>query len=155
MHSHSGSANYKPEAYMQHFSQKQFFRIFSANHRNQLELNLQVLASSASKSKTLSNFSSNAEKLRKLAPQTIKMSFPALMIIIRSSGLQILFPFFLHTLKFKFTFQVNMKSSDNVRCIRKYQKKDGSITYHSEVRRKNAKGSTFPTTKRVNILCPI
>jgi integrase len=31
-----------------------------------------------------------------------------------------------------------MKSSDNIRCIRKYQKKDGSITYHAEVRRKNA-----------------
>jgi integrase len=32
-----------------------------------------------------------------------------------------------------------MKSSDNIRCIRKYQKKDGSISYHTEVRRKNAK----------------
>ncbi len=32
-----------------------------------------------------------------------------------------------------------MKGSDNIRCIRKYQKKDGSITYHAEVRRKNAK----------------
>jgi integrase len=32
-----------------------------------------------------------------------------------------------------------MKSSDNIRCIRKYQKKDGSITFHAEVRRKNAK----------------
>jgi integrase len=32
-----------------------------------------------------------------------------------------------------------MKSSDNIRCIRKYQKKDGSISYHAEVRRKNAK----------------
>jgi hypothetical protein len=32
-----------------------------------------------------------------------------------------------------------MKSSDNIRCIRKYEKKDGSITYHAEVRRKNAK----------------
>ncbi|HEY4831534.1 MAG TPA: site-specific integrase [Waddliaceae bacterium] len=40
-----------------------------------------------------------------------------------------------------------MKSSDNVRCIRKYQKKDGSITYHAEVRRKNAKPlrESFPT----------
>ena len=32
-----------------------------------------------------------------------------------------------------------MKSSDNIRCIRKYQKKDGSIRFHAEVRRKNAK----------------
>jgi integrase len=32
-----------------------------------------------------------------------------------------------------------MKSSDNIRCIREYQKKDGSISYHAEVRRKNAK----------------
>ncbi len=32
-----------------------------------------------------------------------------------------------------------MKSSDNIRCIRKYQKKDGSFTYHAEVRRKRAK----------------
>ena len=32
-----------------------------------------------------------------------------------------------------------MKSSDNIRCIRKYTKKDGSISYHAEVRRKNAK----------------
>ena len=32
-----------------------------------------------------------------------------------------------------------MKNSDNIRCIRKYQKKDGSISYHTEVRRKNAK----------------
>ncbi len=32
-----------------------------------------------------------------------------------------------------------MKSSDNIRCIRKYEKKDGTITYHAEVRRKNAK----------------
>ena len=32
-----------------------------------------------------------------------------------------------------------MKSSDNRRCIREYRKKDGSVTYHAEVRRKNAK----------------
>ena len=32
-----------------------------------------------------------------------------------------------------------MKSSDNIRCIRKYSKKDGSSSYHAEVRRKNAK----------------
>jgi integrase len=32
-----------------------------------------------------------------------------------------------------------MKSSDNIRCIRKYEKKDGSISFHAEVRRKNAK----------------
>ena len=32
-----------------------------------------------------------------------------------------------------------MKSSDNIRCIRKYMKKDGTISYHAEVRRKNAK----------------
>ena len=32
-----------------------------------------------------------------------------------------------------------MKSSDNIRCIRKYQKKDGSSTYHAEVRRKRTK----------------
>jgi hypothetical protein len=32
-----------------------------------------------------------------------------------------------------------MKSYDNIRCIRKYEKKDGSITLHAEVRRKNAK----------------
>lgn len=32
-----------------------------------------------------------------------------------------------------------MKRSDNNRCIRKYQKKDGSITYHAEIRRKHAK----------------
>lgn len=40
-----------------------------------------------------------------------------------------------------------MKSSDNIRCIRKYQRKDGSITYHAEVRRKNAKPlrESFPT----------
>lgn len=31
-----------------------------------------------------------------------------------------------------------MKSSDNIRCIRKYPKKDGSFSYHAEVRRKNA-----------------
>lgn len=40
-----------------------------------------------------------------------------------------------------------MKSSDNIRCIRKYQKKDGTFTYHAEVRRKNAKPlrESFPT----------
>lgn len=40
-----------------------------------------------------------------------------------------------------------MKSSDNIRCIRKYPKKDGSISYHAEVRRKNAKPlrQSFPT----------
>jgi len=32
-----------------------------------------------------------------------------------------------------------MKSSDNIRCIRKYDKKDGSTSFHAEVRRKNAK----------------
>jgi len=32
-----------------------------------------------------------------------------------------------------------MKSSGNIRCIRKYEKKDGSISFHAEVRRKNAK----------------
>jgi hypothetical protein len=32
-----------------------------------------------------------------------------------------------------------MTSSDNIRCIRKYEKKDGTTTYHAEVRRKNAK----------------
>lgn len=32
-----------------------------------------------------------------------------------------------------------MKSSDNSRCIRKYQKKDGTFSYHVEIRRKNAK----------------
>ena len=32
-----------------------------------------------------------------------------------------------------------MASSDNIRCIRKYQKKDGSYSYHAEVRRKRAK----------------
>lgn len=32
-----------------------------------------------------------------------------------------------------------MKNSDNIRCIRKYTKKDGSISFHGEVRRKNAK----------------
>jgi hypothetical protein len=31
------------------------------------------------------------------------------------------------------------KSSDNPRCIRKYPKKDGSFSFHSEVRRKGAK----------------
>lgn len=40
-----------------------------------------------------------------------------------------------------------MKSSDNIRCIRKYEKKDGTVTYHAEVRRKNAKPlrESFPT----------
>jgi len=32
-----------------------------------------------------------------------------------------------------------MKSSDSNRCIRKYVKKDGTVTFHAEVRRKNAK----------------
>lgn len=32
-----------------------------------------------------------------------------------------------------------MKNSDSIRCIRKYPKKDGSFSYHAEVRRKNAK----------------
>jgi hypothetical protein len=32
-----------------------------------------------------------------------------------------------------------MKRSDNIRCIREYTKKDGTTTYHAEVRRKNAK----------------
>ena len=32
-----------------------------------------------------------------------------------------------------------MKNSDNIRCIRKYMKKDGSCSYNAEVRRKNAK----------------
>lgn len=32
-----------------------------------------------------------------------------------------------------------MKSSDSSRCIRKYQRKDGSFSYHVEIRRKNAK----------------
>lgn len=32
-----------------------------------------------------------------------------------------------------------MKNADSIRCIRKYEKKDGSVTYHAEVRRKNAK----------------
>lgn len=31
------------------------------------------------------------------------------------------------------------KSSDNIRCIRKYPKKDGSFSFHAEVRRKGAK----------------
>lgn len=31
------------------------------------------------------------------------------------------------------------KNSDNIRCIRKYEKKDGTCTYHAEVRRKHAK----------------
>lgn len=40
-----------------------------------------------------------------------------------------------------------MKNSDNIRCIRKYKKKDGSISYHAEVRRKHAKPlrESFPT----------
>lgn len=40
-----------------------------------------------------------------------------------------------------------MKGSDNIRCIRKYEKKDGSVTFHAEVRRKNAKPlrESFPT----------
>jgi len=78
---------------MHHFSHKRFFRIFSANHRNQPELNLQVLIFPVLELKNLSNFSSNAEKLRKLASQTIKMSFPELMRIIWSNGFIILFPF--------------------------------------------------------------
>lgn len=32
-----------------------------------------------------------------------------------------------------------MASSDNIRCVRKYQKKDGSYSYQAEVRRKQAK----------------
>ena len=32
-----------------------------------------------------------------------------------------------------------MNNSDNIRCIRKYPKKDGSYSYQAEVRRKNAK----------------
>ena len=32
-----------------------------------------------------------------------------------------------------------MTGSDSIRCIRKYEKKDGTVTYHAEVRRKNAK----------------
>ncbi|NGX44145.1 MAG: putative prophage phiRv2 integrase [Candidatus Anoxychlamydiales bacterium] len=32
-----------------------------------------------------------------------------------------------------------MKKSDSIRCIRKYIKKDGTVSYHAEVRRKNAK----------------
>lgn len=32
-----------------------------------------------------------------------------------------------------------MKNSENLRCIREYKKKDGSISFHAEVRRKNAK----------------
>jgi integrase len=46
-----------------------------------------------------------------------------------------------------------MKSSDNIRCIRKYEKKDGSTTFYAEVRRKNAKPlrESFPTlTKAKN-----
>lgn len=31
------------------------------------------------------------------------------------------------------------KSSDNIRCIRKYPKKDGTFSFHAEVRRKGAK----------------
>lgn len=31
------------------------------------------------------------------------------------------------------------KNSDNIRCIRKYEKKDGTFSYQAEVRRKNAK----------------
>jgi integrase len=44
-------------------------------------------------------------------------------------------------------FQIVMKNSDNIRCIRKYEKKDGSISYHAEVRRKHAKPlrESFPT----------
>lgn len=40
-----------------------------------------------------------------------------------------------------------MKSSDSLRCIREYTKKDGTIVYHAEVRRKNAKPlrDSFPT----------
>ena len=54
---------------------------------------------------------------------------------IGSNGLYILYPNNSpNILKFKFEFQKIMKSSDNIRCIRKYQKKDGSITYHAEVR---------------------
>jgi len=32
-----------------------------------------------------------------------------------------------------------MKNSDNARCIREYKKKDGSVSFHAEIRRKNAK----------------
>ncbi len=40
-----------------------------------------------------------------------------------------------------------MKRLDNIRCIREYKKKDGTITYHAEIRRKNAKPlrDSFPT----------
>jgi hypothetical protein len=40
-----------------------------------------------------------------------------------------------------------MRSSDSIRCIREYIRKDGSITYHAEIRRKNAKPlrDSFPT----------
>jgi len=31
------------------------------------------------------------------------------------------------------------KHSDNIRCIRKYPKKDGTDSFHAEVRRKGAK----------------
>jgi hypothetical protein len=32
-----------------------------------------------------------------------------------------------------------MASLDNIRCIRKYPKKDGTFSFHAEVRRKGAK----------------
>jgi integrase len=53
----------------------------------------------------------------------------------------------MNVLTFPLQFGDIMKSSDNIRCIRKYQKKDGSTTYHAEVRRKNAKPlrESFPT----------
>lgn len=40
-----------------------------------------------------------------------------------------------------------MRSSDSIRCIREYKRKDGSITYYAEIRRKNAKPlrDSFPT----------
>ncbi len=41
-----------------------------------------------------------------------------------------------------------MKKSDSLRCIKEYEKKDGTKTYYAEVRRKNAK----PIRKRCNTL---
>ena len=76
------------------FIKKRIFRTFSANHWNQPELSIHFLALSDSELKTMSIFSSNAEKLRKLESQGIEKNQLALARTIRSNGFTILFPIF-------------------------------------------------------------
>lgn len=78
---------------MQTFYKSEIFRTFSANHWNQSEIRALKTPSSflGSASKIGSNFSSNAEKLRKFGSQDALNNLPESSRTIWSNGLSILF----------------------------------------------------------------